>query len=84
MVDGVAISERQRKIAELNAYQPPEPEEWLPADAALPSDVTDPKAALEHYSLLAEYLVALLHTQVPSVFEADPRVAHRRRLPVLA
>ena len=44
VVDDVAINERQRKIAELNAYQPPEPDEWLPADAALPSDVTDPKA----------------------------------------
>ncbi|WP_309243073.1 hypothetical protein, partial [Hyalangium versicolor] len=72
LVDGVAISQRQRRISELNAYQPPEPEEWLPAEAALPTDVVDTKAALEHYSLLAEYLVALLHTQVPSVFEQTP------------
>jgi hypothetical protein len=72
LVDSVAISQRQRRIAELNAYQPPEPEEWLPANAALPSDVTDTKAALEHYSLQAEYLVALFHTQVPSVFEQTP------------
>jgi hypothetical protein len=72
VVDTVAISQRQRKIAELNAYQPPEPEEWLPADSALPSDVADAKAAREHYSLLAEYLVALLHTEVPSVFEQTP------------
>jgi hypothetical protein len=72
LVDLVAISQRQRRIAELNAYQPPEPEEWLPADAALPSDVADTKAVLEHYSLLAEHLVALLHTEVPSVFEATP------------
>jgi hypothetical protein len=69
MVDTVGIGKRQRRIAELNAYQPPEPEEWLPASAALPSDVPDTQAALEHYSLLAEHLVALLHTQVPSVFE---------------
>jgi hypothetical protein len=67
-----AISRRQRRIAELNAYQPPEPEEWLPANASLPSDVPDMKAALEHYSLLAEHLVALFHTQVPSVFEQTP------------
>jgi hypothetical protein len=72
VVDTAAISERQRRIAELNAYQPPEPEEWLPANAALPSDVPDTQAALEHYSLLAEYLVALLHTEVPSVFEQTP------------
>lgn len=72
VVDDVAISERQRKVAEFNAWQPPEPEEWLPADAALPSDVTDPRAACEHYSLLAEHLVALLHTKVPSVFKETP------------
>jgi hypothetical protein len=72
VVEDAAISQRQRRIAELNAYQPPQPEEWLPADAALPSDVGDVKAALEHYSLLAEHLVALLHTQVPSIFEATP------------
>jgi len=72
LVELVAISQRQRRIAELNAYQPPEPEEWLPADAALPSDVADSQAVLEHYSLLAEHLVALLHTEVPSVFEAKP------------
>jgi hypothetical protein len=72
VVDTAAISQRQQRIAELNAYQPPEPEEWLPVEAALSSDVPDVKAALEHYSLLAEYLVALLHTEVPSVFEATP------------
>ncbi|HLK99066.1 MAG TPA: hypothetical protein VK539_00700 [Myxococcaceae bacterium] len=72
LVDHVAISERQRRIAELNAYHPPEPKEWLPANAALPSDVPDTQAALEHYSLLAEHLVALFHTQVPYVFEGTP------------
>ncbi len=72
VVDDVPISQRQRRIAEFNAWQPPEPEEWLPADAALPSDVANPQATREHYSLLAEHLVALLHTKVPSVFEATP------------
>ncbi len=72
LVDKAPISQRQRRIAELNAYQPPEPEEWLPASAALPSDVPDTRAALEHYSLLSEYLVALLHAEVPSVFEQTP------------
>jgi len=66
------LRKRQRRIAELNAYRPPEPEEWLPANAALPSDVPDTQAALEHYSLLAEYLVALLHAEVPAVFEQTP------------
>jgi hypothetical protein len=72
LVGAVGISKRQRRIAELNAYQPPEPEEWLPANAALPSDVPDTQAALKHYSLLAEYLVAMRHTDVPSLFEQTP------------
>ena len=72
VVDFVAIHERQRKIAELNAWQPPEPEEWLPADAALPSDVANPERALEQYSLHAEHLVVMLHTEVPSVLEETP------------
>ncbi len=45
--DEFAISERQRKIAELNAFRPPEPEEWLPV--AHPSDVADPGRDLESY-----------------------------------
>jgi hypothetical protein len=72
LVDHAGVARRQRRIAEFNAYQPPEPDEWLPASAAPPSDVPDTKAALEHYSLLAEYLVAMRHTEIPSVFEQTP------------
>ncbi len=72
VVDDVASHERQRKIAEFNAWQPPEPEEWRPADSVLPADVDDLERALEHYSSLAELLVALLHTEVPSVFDGTP------------
>jgi hypothetical protein len=72
VVDSAAIHERQRKIAEFNAWRPPEPDEWLPADAALPCDVPEPERALEHYRDQAELLVALLHSKVPSVFEATP------------
>jgi hypothetical protein len=72
IVDDVASHERQRKIAEFSAWQPPGPEEWRPANSALPPDVKDPQRALEHYGYLAEHLVALLHTQVPSVFDATP------------
>jgi len=71
IVDHAAIHERQRRIAELNAWQPPEPREWIPADAALPSDV-DEERALAQYSLFAEHLVAMLHTEVPSVFKETP------------
>jgi hypothetical protein len=73
MVDDVHhLSERQRTIARFNAWQPPEPDEWLPASAALPSDVEDTQRALEHYGHLAERLVALLHSEVPSVFKETP------------
>jgi hypothetical protein len=72
VVDRAASHERQRRIAELNAWRPPEPEEWRPADSALPPDVEDQERACEHYGTLAEHLVALLHTEVPSVFEATP------------
>jgi hypothetical protein len=72
LLDTEAISQRQSKIAEFNAYQPPEPEEWLPAAAALPSDVPDTQAALKHYSLLVEYLVAMRHPEIPSVFDQTP------------
>jgi len=72
VVDRAASHERSRRIAELNAWQPPEPEEWRPADSALPPDVDDPERAREHYDTLAEHLVALLHTQVPSVFDTSP------------
>ncbi|HEX5754703.1 MAG TPA: hypothetical protein VFZ09_51440 [Archangium sp.] len=72
VVDGAASHERQRRIAELNAWCPPEPEEWRPADAALPADVENVESALQQYSLYAEHLVALLHSEVPSVFKATP------------
>ncbi|MFP2929014.1 hypothetical protein ACLESO_28205 [Pyxidicoccus sp. 3LG] len=68
--DEFAISERQRKIAELNAFRPPEPEEWLPA--ALASDVENPERVLGYYGELSESLVAALHTKVPSLFDATP------------
>ncbi|WP_408891530.1 hypothetical protein ACJ2CR_18905 [Myxococcus faecalis] len=65
--DEFAISERQRKIAELNAFRPPESEEWLPA--ALPTDVENPERVLESYGDLSEGLVAALHTKVPSIMD---------------
>ncbi|QRK07233.1 hypothetical protein JQX13_45535 [Archangium violaceum] len=72
VVDRAASHERQRRIAGLNTWCPPEPEEWRPADSALPPDVEDLERAREHYSTLAEHLVALLHSEVPSVFGATP------------
>lgn len=70
VVDRMATHERQRKIAELNAFQPPVPEEWLPA--ALPLDVENPERVRSSYADLSESLVAALHTSVPSLFDATP------------
>ncbi|QRO01755.1 hypothetical protein JRI60_23375 [Archangium violaceum] len=72
VVDRAASHERQRRIAALNAWRPPEPEEWRPADSALPPDIENPEHALQQYSLYAEHLVALLHSEVPSVSETTP------------
>jgi hypothetical protein len=72
VVDHVPFHERQRKISQLNAWRPPEPEEWLPADASPPSNVDNPERALKQYSLHAEHLVVVLHTKAPSVFQATP------------
>jgi hypothetical protein len=72
LLDRTFSSELQRKIAEFNAHPFPEPEEWLPVDAALPSDVPDTNKALEHYSLMAESLVAILHSEVPSILQQTP------------
>ncbi|NVJ27338.1 hypothetical protein HUW62_39595 [Myxococcus sp. AM011] len=65
--DEFAISERQRKIAELNAFRPPVPEEWLPV--AHSSDVANPERVRESYGDLSEGLVAALHTKVPSIMD---------------
>ncbi|QAT88705.1 hypothetical protein EJ065_7180 [Corallococcus coralloides] len=70
VVDRVALSERQRKTAELNAFRPPAPEEWLPTPLA--SNVEDPTQLTSGYGDLSEGLVAALHTQVPSIFDTTP------------
>jgi hypothetical protein len=72
VVDSGEFSQRQCKVAEFNAYHPPAPEEWLPVQSALPVDVPDVPQALHALASQAEHLVALLHTQLPSVFEATP------------
>ncbi|ATB38911.1 hypothetical protein CYFUS_004348 [Cystobacter fuscus] len=72
VVDRVPFHERPRKIAEFNAWQPPEPDEWLPLSDALPPDVDDPERVLSSYRLLAEHLVAMVHSDVPSLFKQTP------------
>ncbi|ATB35348.1 hypothetical protein CYFUS_000760 [Cystobacter fuscus] len=72
VVERISSHVRSRKIAEFNAWRPPEPDEWRPADSALPPDVEEVERARAHYRYLAEHLVALLHTKVPSVFDTTP------------
>ncbi|OJH36315.1 hypothetical protein [Cystobacter ferrugineus] len=72
VVERISSHVRSRKIAEFNAWHPPEPDEWRPAADALPLDVDDVERARAHYRYLAEHLVALLHTKVPSVFDTTP------------
>ncbi|MFY1824418.1 M48 family metallopeptidase [Myxococcus fulvus] len=59
-------------LVTVDAVRAQQMEEWLPVEAASNCDVEDVEGAVEHYSLLAEYLVALLHVPVPSVFESTP------------
>ncbi len=72
VVDDIAFHERQRKITELNAYQPPEADEWVPLESTLPPDVESPERVRQYYGHLSEQLVALLHSKVPSVFKETP------------
>ncbi len=70
LLDEFAISERQWKIAELNAFRPPVQEEWLPV--AHLSDVSNPERVLESYGDLSEGLVAVLQMDVPSIMKETP------------
>ena len=46
------------------------PEEWLPVAHA--SDVANPERVLKSYRDLSEGLVAVLHTEVPSIMKETP------------
>ncbi|MFY2564488.1 hypothetical protein ACN469_43265 [Corallococcus terminator] len=70
LTDDSGVATRQRKITEFNSLHPPEPEEWLPV--ALPSDVENPERVRSHYDDLSEGLVAVLHTDVPSIMKETP------------
>ena len=71
-LDAFPIGERQRRIAEYNARRVPEVDEWLPAEAAPPPDGMSLDVAHRAYAELAENLVVILHSKVPSVFEETP------------
>jgi len=72
IVDSTHLGERNARTAELNAYRPSEPGEWIPAFDAPPSDVPDREAAVHQIGYVAEHLVALLHNDVPDLFKETP------------
>jgi hypothetical protein len=65
---------QQRQLVErYNQYHPPPVSEWLPAAQQPWPDVPDVQAAIDHYEgTYAEQLLALLHTEVPSVMDRSP------------
>jgi hypothetical protein len=64
----------QRPLVErYNTYHPPPVSEWLPALQQPWPDVPDVQATIDHYEgTYAEQLLALLHTEVPSVMDRSP------------
>jgi hypothetical protein len=65
------LSTRRKEIEQYNHYRPPPVSEWLPADQVR-TDADDPKAKLAFYEVQAESLIAILHTQHPSVLGQEP------------
>jgi hypothetical protein len=65
------LSTRRKKIESYNLYRPPPVTEWRPAHE-VQSDVEDPARKIEFYEVQAEGLIAVLHTQHPSVLGQEP------------
>jgi len=72
VVGRFGVDERGQKIRELNAFRPPEVDEWLPANAVPPSDVANPGTTTSEYRGMADDLSILLHPDVPALHEATP------------
>ncbi|RUO88953.1 hypothetical protein D7Y11_32725 [Corallococcus sp. AB018] len=71
-IEHVPLSERPRKTAEFNAYRPPDPEEWLPATAALSANVREKDAVPSQYVELTRGLDEFLFYSVQSIYRATP------------
>ncbi|MGZ3457879.1 MAG: hypothetical protein ACXU86_05160 [Archangium sp.] len=67
------LFQQRQFIERYNTYHPPPVSEWLPASQQLWPDVPDVRTAIELYEgIYAEQLLALLHTEVPSVMDRSP------------
>jgi hypothetical protein len=72
-VEFQGLFQRRQRVEQYNAYHPPAVSEWLPAAHQPWPDVPDVQAALDLYEgTYAEQLLALLHTEVPSVMDRSP------------
>ncbi|HYO53573.1 hypothetical protein [Archangium sp.] len=72
-VDFQGLFQRRQMVERYNAYHPPAVSEWLPVSQQPWPDVPDVQAAIDLYEgTYAEQLLALMHTQVPSVMDRSP------------
>jgi len=72
-LDKVPVWERQREIARLNAYRPPDVSQWMPVQQAPASDVADlDEAGILYEVLHLQRLTLLFQKQVPSVKTRTP------------
>lgn len=67
----IGLSTRRKEIERYNLYRPPPASEWRPAHE-VHSDVENPASKITFYEVQAESLIAILHTQHPSVAGQEP------------
>ncbi|HYO56201.1 hypothetical protein [Archangium sp.] len=76
VVRNLRISERPRKVAELNAWRSPEVDEWRSFETALPPDVESPARELVRYrrQLPKQLLEKMYLTELPIEPASLPRI----------
>lgn len=66
-----SLPTRRKDIERFNLYRPPPVTEWRPAHE-VQADAEDPARKINFYEVQAEGLIAVLHTQFPSVLGQTP------------
>jgi hypothetical protein len=75
IIQGLNVSERPRKVIELNAYRSPEVDEWRPGEEALPPDVASPaREMLRYRRQLPQRLMEELREELPLAPESLPKI----------
>ncbi|HEU0012958.1 MAG TPA: hypothetical protein VFQ45_04705 [Longimicrobium sp.] len=72
LLEAAPLDERRALERKLKEVAVPAPDEWLPADQALPSDVDDEGKAVEEYHLQAQTFEAEFHASIPHLIEEPP------------